>query len=131
MTGIAAGVALLLVLPAAETLLPLGVAVAGLGLGLSSVAANTVGTDVPAALQGTASGALNTAAQLGTALGVAALLLLAGATDNSNLPVSGVTAGWAAAAILAGVAAWLISRDPSRRARSLGRAPSLMGLLER
>src|SRR6202012_3801198 len=55
-------------------LLTAPVAVAGAGLGLSSVAANALGTDVPPPLQATAAGALNTAAQLGTALGVAALL---------------------------------------------------------
>jgi hypothetical protein len=36
-----------------------------------------MGTRVPERLQATASGVLNTAAQLGTAVGIAALLLLA------------------------------------------------------
>jgi predicted MFS family arabinose efflux permease len=57
--------------------LPVAATVAGGGLGLSSVAATTLGTAVAGRLQGTASGLLNTAAQLGTALGVAALLLVA------------------------------------------------------
>lgn len=117
MVGIAAGVALLLVLGISEALLPVGVAVAGLGLGLSSVAANTLGTDVPAALQGTASRALNTAAQLGTAIGVAALLLLADATRDSALPVAGTHLGWAAAAALACLAA-LLTRGPRAPSRS-------------
>src|SRR5699024_6174639 len=88
LSAIAAGDALLLALPVGEAFLPLGVAVAGAGLGLSSVATNTLGTDVPAALQGTAAGGLNTGAQLGTALGVAALLLLAAVTDEAHLPLS-------------------------------------------
>ena len=54
-----------------------GVVVAGIGLGVASVAGTAIGTDVAEALSGTASGLLNTGAQLGTALGVAALLLLA------------------------------------------------------
>jgi MFS family permease len=56
---------------------PAGVAVSGIGIGLSSVAATAMGTRVPERLQATASGVLNTAAQLGTAVGIAALLLLA------------------------------------------------------
>jgi hypothetical protein len=43
-------VAILLALPAAAWLLPVGVATFGAGLGVSSVAANTLGTDVPEAL---------------------------------------------------------------------------------
>ena len=51
-------------------------ATAGTGLGLSSVAATALGTTVPATLRGTASGIINTAAQLGTATGIAAMLLI-------------------------------------------------------
>jgi predicted MFS family arabinose efflux permease len=54
-------------------------AAGGAGLGLSSVAATALGTAVGGRLQATASGLLNTAAQLGTALGIAALLLIASA----------------------------------------------------
>lgn len=107
---VAAGDALLLALPAAETVLPLAVAVAGTGLGLSSVATNTLGTAVPDVLQGTAAGALNTAAQLGTALGVSALLLLAATTADVDLPLSGTPLGWAAAAVLAAGTALLVAR---------------------
>jgi predicted MFS family arabinose efflux permease len=60
------------------TLAPVAAA-GGAGLGLSSVAATALGTAVAARLQSTASGLLNTAAQLGTALGIAALLLVASA----------------------------------------------------
>jgi predicted MFS family arabinose efflux permease len=118
-TGIAAGLAvvaigdaLLLALPLAETLLPVGVAVAGAGLGLSSVAANTLGTAVPDDLQGVATGALNTGAQLGTALGVSALLLLAARTQSAELPLTGAPLGWAAAAVLAACGALLVTRAP-------------------
>ena len=55
--------------------LPLCVAAGGAGIGLSSVAATRLGTSVPVAVRGTASGIINTAAQLGTAVGIAALLL--------------------------------------------------------
>ena len=122
LTVIAAGDALLLALPLTEALLPLGVAVAGVGLGLSSVATNTLGTTVPAALQGTAAGALNTAAQLGTALGVAALLLLADVPQHADLPLDGTSLSWAAAAGLAAAAALLVarSRTPARGTASDG-----------
>ena len=60
------------------------VAMAGAGLGLSSVAATTLGTAVPGTLRGTASGIINTAAQLGTATGIAVLLLIAAATDPAH-----------------------------------------------
>jgi MFS family permease len=105
LAAIAAGDAVLLALPAAEWLLPVGVAIAGAGIGLSSVAANILGTDVPPALQGTASGALNTAAQLGTALGVAGLLLVAATTRGSGLPLAGTPLAWGCAAAIAAAGA--------------------------
>ncbi len=98
------------------------VAVAGAGLGLSSVAANALGTDVGESLQAAAAGALNTAAQLGTALGIAALLLLSGATTRAALPLRGPTLGWAAAALLALTGAAVIA--PCRRGVSDRRALS-------
>jgi MFS family permease len=58
--------------------------VAGAGLGLASVAATTQGTAVPEALRGAASGIVNTAAQLGTAVGIAVLLLIAAATTGGE-----------------------------------------------
>jgi MFS family permease len=65
-------------------------ALAGLGLGAASVAATTLGTSaVPEADRGTASALLGAAAQLGTAAGVPALVLL------------GPRAGFAAATALA------------------------------
>jgi MFS family permease len=75
-------------------------AVAGLGIGVGSVAATDMGTDVPSALKATAAGMLNTAAQLGTALGTSLVLLLATALESRT--------AWALVAALAvtvGVAA--------------------------
>jgi MFS family permease len=75
-------------------------AVAGLGIGLGSVAATDMGTDVPSAIKATAAGMLNTAAQLGTALGASLVLLLATALASRT--------AWALVAALAmtmGVAA--------------------------
>jgi MFS family permease len=93
-------------------LMSLPIALAGLGLGVSSVAANAWGTDVGPSLQAATAGALNTAAQLGTALGVATLLLLSGATDHASLPLHGPALGWAGAALLAIAGAMLIARRP-------------------
>ncbi len=80
---------------------PVGVAVtaalSGLGLGASSVAANDMGTSVAERLRATAAGVLNTAAQLGTALGTAAVLLVA-TTASARV-------AWAVVAVLAAVAA--------------------------
>jgi MFS family permease len=83
-----------------------GVALAGAGLGLSSVAATTIGTTVPEHLSGSASGILNTGAQLGTALGTSTLVLVAA--------LGGVGAGWSAAAVIAAAAAvWcLLPKTP-------------------
>jgi MFS family permease len=54
----------------------LAMVVLGAGLGLSSVGCNDIGTDVPEEHASTAIGLLNTAAQLGSALGIAGLVLL-------------------------------------------------------
>jgi MFS family permease len=92
-----------------------GVAVSGAGLGLSSVAATTIGTTVPDELAGSASGVLNTGAQLGTALGTSAIVLIAA--------LGGVASGWFTAGILAVLtAAWclLVGRRFSGR-ESTGR----------
>lgn len=75
-------------------------ALSGAGLGLASVAANGTGTDVPSALVGVAAGVLNTAAQVGTAIGVAVILLVA-VLSGSGGPATGAGAGWAAAGALA------------------------------
>jgi MFS family permease len=89
------------------------VAMAGAGLGLSSVAATTLGTTVPEVLRGTASGIINTAAQLGTAVGIAALLLIADATAGSPGPGTGAPIiAWAAAAAIAAAGALALARSP-------------------
>lgn len=86
--------------------LPLCVAVGGVGIGLSSVAATRLGTSVPAAARGTASGIINTAAQLGTALGIAALLLVAALTTGIPEPGSPVPAiAWGTAALISCIGA--------------------------
>jgi MFS family permease len=116
---IAAGNAATLLLPAVTTLLPVCVAIAGLGIGLSSVGATTLGTDVAEERQGTAAAVLNTAAQLGTALGVSTAVLLAGVTQHDRLPLHGPALSWAIAALLAlcGALATL-PRRPHHRCRS-------------
>jgi MFS family permease len=101
---IAAGTAVLLVLP-----LPVAAPVMGVGLGLAAVGATALGTSVPAGLQGTAAGVLNTAAQLGTALGVAALLAVARA---------GTSTAWIVAALATLAAAGLLATPRRVRART-------------
>ena len=102
---IACGDATLVATPAAAWLLPIGVALAGVGIGLSSASATRIGTDVPAGRRETATGTLNTAAQLGSAVGTAALLCLSESTTGDSLPLSGARLGWLAAAVLAFVGA--------------------------
>jgi MFS family permease len=98
---IAAANALLIASPSSTWLVPVAVAAAGAGIGLSSVAATGLGTEVGEGLRAAAGGVLNTAAQLGTALGVAAVLLLSSATERTGLPLHGPQLGWAAAAAVA------------------------------
>src|SRR4051794_3125318 len=86
-----------------------GVLVAGCGLGVASVAGTAIGTDVEERLTGTATGVLNTAAQLGTALGVAALLVVAAA--------AGTAVAWGAGAALAGLTAVTVRPRRSRTPR--------------
>lgn len=107
---VAAGNAVLVVAPQ-----PFGVAAAagicGLGIGLGSVAATGLGTAVEDGLKGVAAGVLNTAAQLGTAVGTAMVLLVARATEDR--------AAWAVAALAAGSGAILAAvRAPGRPART-------------
>lgn len=88
-------------------------ATAGAGLGLSSVAATTLGTTVPGVLRGTASGIINTAAQLGTTVGIAALLLIAAVTTGPPGPGTGAPIiAWAAAAAIAAAGALALTRSP-------------------
>jgi MFS family permease len=84
-------------------------AVSGLGLGVGSVAATDMGTHVTGALKAVAAGAINTAAQLGTALGTALAVLVAMTLSNRTAWL--LTAGLAVAA--ASVAARLSPQGPS------------------
>jgi MFS family permease len=85
-TGIAMGITLLMVLPAGG--LPViqllaAFTLIGAGLGAASVASTQTGTDAAdPAYRGVTSGVLNSAAQVGTAVGVAHLVPLATATTS-------------------------------------------------
>lgn len=110
-------------IPAAGSLWAFGLcaAGAGAGIGLSSVAATGLGTDVDPRWRGGAAGVINTAAQLGTAVGVAVLLLIAAVTGG--VPAAGTPApdvAWAAGALAAAAGAVrfaLAARDRSGRPR--------------
>jgi MFS family permease len=107
------------IIPAAPSpwALPVTVAVGGAGIGLSSVAATGLGTSVAGADRSTASGIINTAAQLGTALGIAVLLLTAAVTTGApgtRCPAPAVAWALAAGISLTAAAAFLRSaRRPS------------------
>jgi MFS family permease len=107
---IAVGDAALLAVGAGMWVLVAAPAVAGLGLGVAAVGATTLGTDVGASAQGAAVGAVNTAAQLGTAIGVAVLLLVAGGSVSTSPP----RLAWACAAVTAALAAGIFSRGGTR-----------------
>jgi len=95
--------------------LPMCAAAGGAGIGLSSVAATRLGTGVPVALRGTASGIINTAAQLGTALGIAALLLVAAL--STGIPESGSPVpviAWGTAALISLIGAIIFGRSSAR-----------------
>ena len=114
---VAAGNVVLVVGGAPWAAVAVGTAVIGLGLGVASVAATSLGTDVPDDLAGSASGILNTGAQLGTAVGTAVLVMVAGTTSPAW--------GWAAAALLAaGTAAWAAARGEAPRRRRGVRTPA-------
>ena len=117
----------------AAVVVPFCMVLAGAGIGLSSVAATATGTDVADDLQGVASGVLNTAAQLGTALGVAAILLVAALSGGSEGPARGAPAGWAAAALAAaaGVAWFARSRPHVLRPDADGEQVGRDGLQDR
>ena len=114
---IAAADAALTAAAAGAWVLPACVATAGVGLGLSSVAATALGAAVPATLRGTASGIINTAAQLGTATGIAAILLVEAVTTGPPEPGTAPPAiAWAAAAAIAAAGALAFGiRPPSLR----------------
>ncbi len=85
--------------------------ICGLGIGVGSVAATVLGTTVDDAIKGTAAGVLNTAAQLGTAIGTAVVLLIATTLQPRT--------AWIVVVILAATAGTVAAvRSPRRRRRS-------------
>ena len=99
-------------------LLAVAVAIAGLGLSWAAVTSTEAATAaLPEAQQGTAAAAVNTAAQVGTALGVAVLLTIASIIEGDTASSGrGYTVAFLAAAVLAGaVAAALMLNPPQRR----------------
>ena len=113
LAGIAAGNLVLALTYGSIVGIVVGVVVAGVGLGVSSVAGTSIGTDIDHTLTGTATGLLNTGAQLGTAIGVAALLVLA---SSINHPWPGTALAWAVAAGISGCAALLLAIRSHRSA---------------
>jgi hypothetical protein len=126
-TGMAAGLAVVAVAIAAlaaataarsTALLAVAVGVAGLGLSWAAVTSTDAATAaLPPDRQATAAGAVNTAAQVGTALGVAVLLTVAsvGAGDTSSAR-GYVVAFLAAAALAAATAGALLVGRPAEPA---------------
>jgi MFS family permease len=106
LSGIAAADLALIPSAAAPLAVPVCVAVGGAGIGLSSVAATGLGTDVEVRWRGSASGIINTAAQLGTAIGIAVLLVIAAATTGTPAARTPAPAiAWAVAGTLAAAGA--------------------------
>jgi hypothetical protein len=95
--GIAAGTLVLAITAGHIAGLVTGVVVAAVGLGVAAVAATSLGTRVSDDLTGSATGLLNTAAQLGTTLGVAALVTIASLAS----PPTGTAIAWTAGAATA------------------------------
>ena len=121
--GVAAGaLALLAIAPdrARAALAVGGFVLMGAGLGVASVASTARGTAAAGADdQGLASGLLATSAQLGTALGFAAIVPLAARGGGPAAQVAGYELGFTIAAAIAALAAALtITARGRRRARS-------------
>ena len=110
---IAGGDAVLILVASHIPALSACIAAVGFGIGLSSVATTTLGTSVARQSRGTASGVINTTAQLGTAIGIAILVLVATATTGAPAADTARPAiAWAVAAVLAagGATAFALSR---------------------
>ena len=130
LTGIAAADLALIPSAAAPLAVAACAAVAGAGIGLSSVATTGLGTDVETYWRGSASGIINTASQLGTAIGIAVLLLIAAATTGTPAPGTPAPAiAWAVAAAVAAAGAVFFaiasqrSRSPMMSGSAGGRRP--------
>jgi len=112
---VAAGMLCLAAAAAAESVAALAVAVAVAGLGLSWAAVTSTSAAtlaLPADRQGVASGAVNTAAQVGTALGVAVLLALAAVVGVDGRATGYIAAFVAAAGLAAAYALVLVLQHP-------------------
>jgi MFS family permease len=93
-------------------------ALMGLGLGIASVASTAVGTAAAAvADRGVTGGVLNSAAQLGTALGLALLVPLATRSDDV---LAGLRLGWVGAAAVAALGLLAAVALPRREAGITG-----------
>jgi MFS family permease len=136
--GIVLGTILLLLLP--EDGLPAiqllcAFAVMGAGLGIASVASTQTGTEAAdPAFRGVASGVLNSAAQVGTAVGVALLLPLAAAAGLDTM--TGYRIGFIGAGAIAGAGALAsllvpVAGASSRQCRRMGRKFNLRERLDR
>jgi MFS family permease len=94
------------------------VAVAGLGLSWAALTSTSAATRaLPTERQGIASGAVNTAAQIGTALGVATLLTVAGLVGSNGQRTGYIVAFLSAAAAAGSYASLLLLRTPSDHAK--------------
>jgi MFS family permease len=110
---IACGDAVLILVASHVPALSACIAAGGFGIGVSSVATTTLGTSVALQSRGTASGVINTTAQLGTAIGIAVLVLVATATTGAPAADTARPAiAWAVAAVVAagGATAFALSR---------------------
>jgi MFS family permease len=110
LVAIGAGGALLLPLPAAGAPLALpAFLVMGAGVGCAAVAATAAGTEaVERERRGLAAGLLNTAAQIGNALGLSAFVVLAAVSAPAR-PDAGLRLGCVAAAGVAAAAALMFA----------------------
>jgi hypothetical protein len=83
------GIAIPLLDPASAVPVGSGMAMAGFGIGLSSVATTSMATDVREQSRATASGIVNTSAQPGTAIGTAVAVAVRGGHDRCPRPHHG------------------------------------------
>lgn len=113
---IGAGLGTLLVDPGSAILMGISMAVAGFGLGLSSVTTTSMATNVSEQQRATTSGMVNTSAQLGAAIGIAALLLAAAATTGVPGPTTDAPLlAWLTVVVLAVLTAATFGRTCSTR----------------
>jgi len=122
LAGIAAAYLALIPSAAVSLVVPVCAVAGGAGIGLSSVATTGLGTDVEAAWRGSASGIINTTAQLGTAIGTAVLLLVASAT--TGLPAAGTpepAVAWSVAAAVAAAGSGFFAIAGQRSGRPVRR----------